>query len=331
MWGLSPTDNNAQINAYKAQYGITNPCAGTQGGGPAAIDITIAGQTFLGYPTFCIVCPDKTLYFDICYPPQVPCFNPLFEQCGAGTLTAHFTSDATEVCVETPVQYTDQSTGNVVSWNWLFPGGDPSSSTDENPIVIYPDAGQWDVSLTVSDGLNSNTSAIEGYLLSLAFPEVTLTPFEDVCVTDAPFMLTGGSPEGGAYSGPGVIDGWFYPNTAGIGTHTIVYTYSNVTGCTNSAEQTIVVDPCTGIKVIDGVKVMIYPNPSNGSFNIRIHNSGQVLIEVIDLIGVVVYREYGSSTGDYSTTLKLKDLSEGVYILNISTDEGIFVREIYKQ
>jgi len=31
MWGLSPYDNNNQITTFKAQYGLTNPCAGTEG------------------------------------------------------------------------------------------------------------------------------------------------------------------------------------------------------------------------------------------------------------------------------------------------------------
>ncbi|OYT12138.1 MAG: hypothetical protein B6I19_10260 [Bacteroidetes bacterium 4572_114] len=84
FWGLSPSDNNTQINNYKAAYGITNPCAGTQGGGPAALNVVIDGQNFNGYPTFCIICPDKTLYFNICYPPSQACFDPYFEMCGPG-------------------------------------------------------------------------------------------------------------------------------------------------------------------------------------------------------------------------------------------------------
>jgi len=50
MWGLSPSDGNASIDAYKIAQGITNPCAGTDGGGPDAIDIVIQGQNFIGDP-----------------------------------------------------------------------------------------------------------------------------------------------------------------------------------------------------------------------------------------------------------------------------------------
>ena len=84
FWGLSPSDDNNQINNYKANYGITNPCAGTQGGGSAALNIVIDGQNFNGYPTYCVVCPDRTIYFGICWPPTVTCFDPYFEMCEPG-------------------------------------------------------------------------------------------------------------------------------------------------------------------------------------------------------------------------------------------------------
>ncbi|MBN3035109.1 MAG: redoxin domain-containing protein [Bacteroidales bacterium] len=115
MWGLSPQDNNTQINNYKTQYGITNPCAGNQGGGPAAINIVKEGQVFLGYPTYCIVCPDRTLYFDICYPPSVACFNPYFSNCEQTVCIAGFSADQTEICQEEGVHFLDESVGNITS------------------------------------------------------------------------------------------------------------------------------------------------------------------------------------------------------------------------
>jgi hypothetical protein len=81
MWGLSPYDNNGQINAYKEEFGVTNPCAGTQGGAPAAIQTVIDGQQFYGYPTYCVVCPDKKLHFNVCFPPSVECFDAVVAGC----------------------------------------------------------------------------------------------------------------------------------------------------------------------------------------------------------------------------------------------------------
>lgn len=85
FWGISNNlfDTNHVIDAYKEQYNITNPCAGPWGDGEIAFTILISGQNFNGFPTYCVICPDRTLYFDACYPPTTSCFNPFFEQCAS--------------------------------------------------------------------------------------------------------------------------------------------------------------------------------------------------------------------------------------------------------
>lgn len=81
MWGLSPYDNNDQITTFKAMYGLTNPCAGTEGDAPAVIQQIIDGQQFFGYPTYSVICPDKKLHFSVCFPPSVECFDPIIMEC----------------------------------------------------------------------------------------------------------------------------------------------------------------------------------------------------------------------------------------------------------
>lgn len=65
-----------------------------------------------------------------------------------------------------------------------------------------------------------------------------------ICIDDDSIILEGGMPEGGAYSGPGVVDGVFYPDLAGVGTHLIEYQVN----CLNDCDFTIVV---TDIPVVD--------------------------------------------------------------------------------
>lgn len=82
----------------------------------------------------------------------------------ASILNASFNASAVEICEGTEVQFNDLSTGTPVSWEWTFEGGDPTTSTDQNPLVTYSTAGEYDVSLTVSDGVNSSTTNIEDYM-----------------------------------------------------------------------------------------------------------------------------------------------------------------------
>lgn len=62
------------------------------------------------------------------------------------------------------------------------------------------------------------------------------------CVNNSPITLSGASPSGGSYSGPGVSAGVFNPATAGVGTHTITYTYDDGSGCNTSCTFTITVN-----------------------------------------------------------------------------------------
>jgi hypothetical protein len=85
FWGVSNNLNDPDpvIDQYKVNYNVTNPCAGPQGGGTTAHKIIISGQNFQGWPTYCVICPDRTLFFDPCYPPTVTGFDPYFAECAA--------------------------------------------------------------------------------------------------------------------------------------------------------------------------------------------------------------------------------------------------------
>ena len=67
-------------------------------------------------------------------------------------------------------------------------------------------------------------------------------PDHDICDKAAAFTLGVASLPGGSYSGPGVSAGTtFNPSTAGIGTHTILYTYSDGNACLSHVKDDITV------------------------------------------------------------------------------------------
>src|SRR5690606_14265484 len=92
---------------------------------------------------------------------------------------------------------------------------------------------------SASQGSSStNSDNIQAFDL----PPTTFTASATFCVTDGiQSGLSGGSPGGGSYSGPGVTDDGngstytFDPSDAGIGTHTITYT----SACGGTAYTTI--------------------------------------------------------------------------------------------
>ena len=81
---------------------------------------------------------------------------------------------------------------------------------------------------------------------------VTINALPDVCENEGSFLLSGGSPIGGNYSGIGVdANNNFSPSEAGVGTFEITYTYTNpLTGCSDFAIATISVNPLPTADII---------------------------------------------------------------------------------
>ncbi|NQV02426.1 MAG: PKD domain-containing protein, partial [Bacteroidia bacterium] len=79
-------------------------------------------------------------------------------------LAANFAGYPTSITVGESVSFYNFSTGGVVSYDWSFPGGTPASSTEPEPIVFYDTPGDYDVTLTVSDGSGTNTMIRTDYI-----------------------------------------------------------------------------------------------------------------------------------------------------------------------
>lgn len=58
------------------------------------------------------------------------------------------------------VTFTDRSTGNPTSWKWQFKGADKESSTDQNPVVLYPKKGLYSLSLQVQNESGIDNDAL---------------------------------------------------------------------------------------------------------------------------------------------------------------------------
>jgi PKD repeat protein len=82
-------------------------------------------------------------------------------------VTADFTADATTVSEGATVHFFNQSGGSPATFVWSFPGGTPGTSTAENPMVTYEDAGLFSVTLTVTLGSNSSTVTKNNYITVL--------------------------------------------------------------------------------------------------------------------------------------------------------------------
>jgi hypothetical protein len=77
---------------------------------------------------------------------------------------ALFHADKNLVCAGGQVSFFDDSFDNIVTRNWEFPGGIPSVSSMDQPVVKYSEPGLYEVRLTVSDGVHEKSLQRKNYI-----------------------------------------------------------------------------------------------------------------------------------------------------------------------
>jgi PKD repeat protein len=88
---------------------------------------------------------------------------------------ADFSANATTVAEGAIVNFTDQSSNVPTSWAWTFNGGDPASSTAQNPSVQYNNAGTYTVELTATNDAGSDTETKADYITVMKLPVADFT------------------------------------------------------------------------------------------------------------------------------------------------------------
>lgn len=79
-------------------------------------------------------------------------------------LYAFFNTAQQNVSTGDTVHFEDLSLGNPTAWKWTFEGGNPATSTEQSPAVVYSDTGTYKVSLEVSGGGETSVKETEGYI-----------------------------------------------------------------------------------------------------------------------------------------------------------------------
>jgi PKD repeat protein len=80
------------------------------------------------------------------------------------SIVADFEAIPLSGLVPLEVQFTDLSTGNPTSWEWDFDNDGTVDSNEQYPLFTYNEAGLYTVTLTVSDGSNTDTETKVDYI-----------------------------------------------------------------------------------------------------------------------------------------------------------------------
>jgi PKD repeat protein len=91
----------------------------------------------------------------------------------------------TLVCAGNAIDFTDQSAGEITSWQWQFEGGEPATSSDQHPMQIsYATVGIYQVRLIATNENGSDTSLSLVRVRACLPPEATLANYT-ICEGDS--------------------------------------------------------------------------------------------------------------------------------------------------
>lgn len=88
---------------------------------------------------------------------------------------ADFSANKTYGCPGTVIKFKDESINLPTSWNWTFSGGTPATSTDQNPSVTYASPGVYEVKLTSSNAVGTNSKTRTSFIIITAAKNLPLT------------------------------------------------------------------------------------------------------------------------------------------------------------
>jgi hypothetical protein len=93
---------------------------------------------------------------------------------------------------------------------------------------------------------------------------------------------------------------------------------TNISGIDASAEN------------FEANQIAVFPNPSNGIFNIAFGNLNPTQIDVYDISGKLILEKKQLEISNNQTNIDLSKTSDGVYFVKITTEDNTITKRIIK-
>ena len=320
---------------------------------------------------------------------------------------ADFSADNTFLCIDSGpvvVNFSDLTSGVPTSWSWSFEGGTPSTSTAQNPSVTYTAVGSYQVVLTATNSIDSDTETKVGYInivsgaacpacvpnsstdtpltissigtptitseivitdtgtitdvnildlnilhtyvadldISITSPNgTTVILAEDQCTSSDNYLIdfdddasSGTIPcpptDGQAYQPSGSLSDFNGESANGTWTLTIFDDFNQDGGSLESWKLEICTEPTLSLNDNILNEFTVYPNPNNGSFNVRLNGqtNEDINIIVFDIRGRQIFNSTYQNTSDFNETINLNDVHSGVYLMKINSGEKRLTKKL---
>ncbi|OQX79442.1 MAG: hypothetical protein B6D61_03495, partial [Bacteroidetes bacterium 4484_249] len=251
---------------------------------------------------------------------------------------ADFSGTPTSGYAPLTVNFTDESSVGlpIVSWDWDF--GDGSGSTEQNPEHVYENAGTYDVSLTIFDGMFTDTETKTAYITVDSLTEPVAGFSADPLGGTAPLEINFNDE---SVQGTYPITGWSWDfgdgNTSTeqnpvhtyetTGVYTVSLTIDDGT-FTDTETKIDYIDVITGLdKFSANGKPVVYPNPFDKGFFVS-NTGGITKIKIFDLQGTIIKTVV--PTGK-EMKIDIGTSSAGIYFIEFHTVKEVFGYKVLKK
>jgi hypothetical protein len=116
-------------------------------------------------------------------------------------------------------------------------------------------------------------------------------------------------------------------------TDVTLYVIGHTESCGDSESEAITISlRGYGVDEVSATEINVHPNPTNDIVNVSIENlTADVQITLYNSVGQVVYTQTESADNGLNTVINLGDFANGTYLLQIRSEEGIWMKRVIKR
>ncbi len=240
---------------------------------------------------------------------------------GANFISSQF------LCPGSCINFINLST-NSQSYQWLFSGASPGTSSDVNPTnICYPSPGSYDVQLIATNANGSDTLLLSSYITVYPSP-----PPQSITQSGDTLFAIAGATSYQWYFNTNLINGatdYFYVALS-TGDYNVVAT--DVNGC--EVEAVIFNVIANTLLTVDRAPLTIFPNPVGDKITIQKSQVTRTVIEIsiYNVLGEKMEIEIpASALRQQSTEINVQSLSPGLYYIEITSFGKTFRSKFVKR
>ena len=258
-----------------------------------------------------------------------------------------FQASQAEITEGDMIDFTDLTINEPTSWSWIFEGGTPETSEEQNPdSVTYMTPGVYSVTLTATNTGGTDTELKDDFIIVNAgtppitdfYADVTeISPGDSVNFFDLStgnptqwiWTFDGGQPAGSSQKNPTNI---VYPAE---GIYFVRLKTKNSFGNNTLQKDNYIVVGNVSVKdLVLTQGMIIYPNPSQGDIKVKVlenieawGHGGQVKVSVLNATGTVI-RAFNIDSVHPEFSIDLSNEPEGLYYIRVASDNHSIQKKV---